>query len=205
MNKAFMPIIAIAGAFLVSDAASSAAAGPAQDGALMCAACHGAQGEGAPDGIPRLAGQNAAYLNHALSMFKGGTRASLVMQPVAESLSDADMRQLAEYFSNQKAPLAGAQTPASPEFVLAGRKLAETGSANAAPCFSCHAADGKGNGARFPAIAGQPAQFVVNRLHEFQVRARGTVPQADTMTAVAATLSERQIEEAAAYLAQLAR
>jgi cytochrome c553 len=74
---------------------------------------------------------------------------------------------------------------------------------NVAPCFSCHAAQGKGNGARFPGIAAEPVQFVINRLHEFQARARGTTPQPGTMTAVAATLDEKQIEAAAAYLAQL--
>jgi cytochrome c553 len=88
--------------------------------------------------------------------------------------------------------------------VLAGKKLAESGSTNAAPCFSCHAAGGSGNGARFPRIAGEPARFVIDRLHEFQARAQGKTPQPGTMTAVAATLNEEQIEAAAAYLSQLA-
>jgi cytochrome c553 len=48
----------------------------------------------------------------------------------------------------------------------------------------------------------RPAQYVVNRLHDFQARAQGTAPQPGTMTAVAATLDERQIEEVAAYLSQ---
>jgi cytochrome c553 len=87
--------------------------------------------------------------------------------------------------------------------VLAGRRLAQTGADNAAACFSCHAAQGAGNGARFPRIAGQPAQFVIDRLHEFQARAREKTPQPGTMTAVAATLEEQQIQEAAAYLSQL--
>ncbi|WP_236002155.1 c-type cytochrome [Paraburkholderia elongata] len=37
-------------------------------------------------------------------------------------------------------------------------------------CFSCHAAGGKGNGARFPSIAGEPAAFAVAHLHEFKAR-----------------------------------
>ena len=77
------------------------------------------------------------------------------------------------------------------------------GAANVDACFSCHAALGKGNGARFPSIAAEPAQFVINRLQEFQARAQGTTPQPGTMTAVAAKLDARQIEAAAAYLAQL--
>jgi cytochrome c553 len=126
-----------------------------------------------------------------------------MMQPIAQNLSDSEIRRLADYFSNQLAALADSGASASPQLVIAGKHLAEMGAADKAACFSCHGAQGKGNGARFPGIAGQPAQFVINRLHEFQARAHGTAPQPGTMTAVAATLDERQIQEAAAYLSQL--
>jgi cytochrome c553 len=174
-----------------------------QNDAATCVACHGMRGEGAPAGVPRLAGQNADYMSHALSMFKAGTRASTIMQPIAKSLSDTRIRELADYFSKQDAPIVDAGAAVSPQLLLAGKRLAEVGAANVAACFSCHAEQGKGNGARFPSIAGEPAQFVINRLHEFQGRAREKVPQPGTMTAVAATLDERQIEESAAYLSQL--
>src|ERR1700724_3002301 len=127
-------------------------------------------------------------------MFKEGARASAIMQSIARTLSDSRMRQLADFYSAQKAPLANAGISASHRLVLAGKQLAESGSTNAAPCFSCHAAGGNGNGARFPRIAGEPARFVIDRLHEFQARAQGKVPQPGTMTAVAATLNEEQIE-----------
>jgi cytochrome c553 len=194
--------VAIASGFLAVHS-TAALADAVQSGAPGCVACHGMRGEGAPGGVPRLAGQNADYLDHALSLFKTGARASAIMQPIAQNLSDTEMRRLADYFSNQHAPLAGASASASPQLVIAGKQLAEMGAADKAACFSCHGAQGKGNGARFPSIAGQSAQFVVNRLHEFQARAKGTAPQPGTMTAVAATLDERQIEEAAAYLSQL--
>jgi cytochrome c553 len=175
------------------------------DGAPMCAACHGPRGEGAANGVPRLAGQNADYLSHALAMFKAGTRDSFTMQPIARTIDDAQTRSLADYFSKQDAPLAEASAPASSELVLAGKQLAENGAGNVPACFSCHAEQGKGNGARFPRIAGQPAQFVANRLHEFQARAQASAPQPGTMTAVAVGLNERQIQEAAAFLSQLER
>jgi cytochrome c553 len=142
-------------------------------------------------------------MNHALSMFKMGTRASAIMQPIARTLSDTQTRQLADYFSNQSAPRVNVAASASPQLVLAGKQLAENGAANVAPCFGCHAAAGKGNGARFPGIAAEPALFVTNRLHEFQARAQGKPPEPGTMTAVAATLDEKQIAAAAAYLSQL--
>jgi cytochrome c553 len=193
-------------------AAASVFAGPFSTGALaaattpqeaaVCVACHGMHGEGNASGVPRLAGQNADYMSHALSMFRDGTRASAIMQPIARTLGDAEIRQLAGYFSRQVAPLADPAS-ASPQLVLAGKRLAESGSPNAAACFSCHGPQGKGVGARFPGIASQPAQFVIDRLHEFQERARGKAPDPGSMTAVSTTLNEQQIEEAAAYLSQL--
>jgi cytochrome c553 len=186
-------------------AQTSVAAGDSGLGAhspsiTTCVACHGALGAGS-GGAPRLAGKNPDYLAHALSMFKAGTRKNAVMQAVAHDLSDSDMRELALYFSKQRPPLARAPQAPSPSLVMAGKQLAEMGAgADVQACFSCHAAGGKGNGARFPSIAGEPAAFIVDRLHEFQARAKAAPAKPGTMTAVAAQLSETQIKEAAAYL-----
>ena len=168
----------------------------------LCGACHGMRGEGQPAGGARLAGQNADYLAHALSMFKAGTRKSAIMRPIAAGLSDAQMRALAVHFSQQQAPVPASGTAFSPALVSRGRQLAEAGAANLAPCFSCHGAKGQGVGARFPGITGQPAQFVIARIHEFQARARNAAPKPGTMTAVAAMMSESQTRAAAAYLSQ---
>ncbi|HEY0803144.1 MAG TPA: c-type cytochrome [Steroidobacteraceae bacterium] len=192
-----------AGVFLTLHTTFALADALAPDGVGTCITCHGAHGEGSSAGAPRLAGQNADYMSHALSMFKAGTRASQIMQPIARTLSDTEMRGLADFFATQKAPLIDAGASASPQLVLAGRQLAETGAANTAACFSCHAAEGKGNGARFPSIAGEPARFLIERLHEFQGRAQSGTSRPGSMTAVAATLDERQIEAAAAYLSEL--
>jgi cytochrome c553 len=194
-------IVATASVLLVAHAPWALADPAAQVEASKCTACHGIHGEGASSGVPRLAGQNADYMNHALSMFKAGTRASAIMQPIARNLSDTEIRPLADYFSKQRTPRLATST--ATELVLAGQQLAENGAANVQACFSCHGAQGKGNGARFPSIAAQPAEFVVSRLHEFQARAQGKTPQPGTMTAVAATLDEKRVEAAAAYLSQL--
>lgn len=181
--------------------------GHAQDAAwrsniAVCASCHGAHGEGSPAGVPRLAGQNTEYLSHALFMFKAGTRASPVMQPIARGLSDADGQALAGYFAAQSAPLADGKLPVSTGLFDVGKRIVATGPT---PCFGCHGVGGQGDGARFPAIAGQPAQFVVDRLHEFQQRARAKAPKPGTMTAVSVGMSEEQIRAYAAYLSRLPR
>src|SRR5260221_3737506 len=66
-----------------------------------CAACHGKPGDKPtlPD-APSLAGQQYEYLVHALNAFRAGTRENAMMGPLAKSLSDADIRGLAEYYSS---------------------------------------------------------------------------------------------------------
>jgi cytochrome c553 len=196
-------VVAMASVFAGPVAMAAASTPPPE--AAMCVACHGAHGEGSATGVPRLAGQNAEYLSHALSMFRDGTRTSAIMQPIARTLNDAQMRELADHFSKQAAPLAHA-APAAQPLVAAGKELSEKGAPpTVAACFSCHGSQGEGNGARFPRIASQPEQFVIDRLHEFQARARAKTPDPGTMTAVSATLNEQQIRETAADLAQLER
>jgi cytochrome c553 len=196
---------ALAGAAMLQAPLVARADSPAaiQVDVTLCVACHGGRGQGTPVGAPRLAGQNADYMAHALSMFKAGARESPIMQPVAAGLSDTQMRALAVYFSRQEVPIPGAGAAMAPVLAPAGKQLAEAGASNVAPCFSCHGAKGQGTGPRFPQIAGQPAPFVIDRLHEFQARARNAVPQPGTMSAVAATMDESQVQAVAAYLSQL--
>ena len=195
----------------IAVAASVTARLPAQAGtpaapaaATTCVACHGAQGAGSASGVPRLAGQNAQYLEHALSTFKAGTRTSSIMQAVASGLSDAEMHDLAIWFAGlHSARAPAAAPPAGP--VRTGKELAEVGAVSdpMPPCFSCHGIGGRGDSPRFPNLAGQPAAYVISRLHEFQARARAKTPDPLTMTDVAAHLNEVQVTQVAAYLATL--
>ena len=91
----------------------------------------------------------------------------------------------------------------APRLIRAGQGLAIHGAPGVPPCFTCHGAQGLGDGGHFPRIAGQPAQFIIDRVHTFQARARDRAPAPGTMTAVAAKLDEQQIREAAAFLSHL--
>jgi cytochrome c553 len=167
----------------------------------VCTGCHGARGEGSSSiGAPRLAGQNVEYMSHALSMFKAGTRASPVMQPIAQGLDDGSIDELTRYFAQQSAPPVDAKAPAAAALLRSGKQFVEAGPA---PCFGCHGEGGRGNGARYPSIVGQPVRFTVDRIHEFQQRARAKTPQPGSMTAVSTMLSEEQIAASAAYLSRL--
>ena len=183
----------------------AADAGPPPSGVALCAACHGGQGEGNAGGVPRLAGQSAAYLQSALQAFRAGTRTSAVMQPIASSLAVDDVQALAAYFAGLHGVPEAAAAPPDPRLVAAGATLALVGAAEdpTPACFSCHGAQGRGDNGRFPSLAGQPASYIVDRLHAFQARARAKLPEPATMTAVAARLSEAQVRQAAAYLSTL--
>jgi cytochrome c553 len=67
-----------------------------------CAACHGADGVSTIASFPKLAGQHRDYLYHALKDYKSGKRKNPLMAGQVQALSDADMMDLAMYFSMQK-------------------------------------------------------------------------------------------------------
>lgn len=94
-------IASVIAAMPFSAQAGDAAAGKAK--AAACAACHGANGIATNPTYPNLAGQNAAYIESALKAYKAGQRAggqAAIMQGMAASLTDADISNLAAYFSS---------------------------------------------------------------------------------------------------------
>ena len=73
-----------------------------QTKAMLCAACHGASGISTGEMWPNLAGQKAGYLTKQLKAFRDGTRTDPTMSAMAKPLSDADIDNLAAYFSSLK-------------------------------------------------------------------------------------------------------
>jgi cytochrome c553 len=65
-----------------------------------CSGCHGIKGISSNPLWPNLAGQKDAYLVKQLKAFRDGTRADPVMAPMAKPLSDADIDNLAAYYSS---------------------------------------------------------------------------------------------------------
>ena len=81
-------------------AAGDAAAGKAK--ATLCAACHGAEGISSTDIWPNLKGQKYGYLVKQIKAFRDGARKDPSMQPMVANLSDADIENLAAWFSSMK-------------------------------------------------------------------------------------------------------
>ncbi len=96
-------LVAVAGSVLLFGASVSMAGGDAAAGkakASMCAGCHGAKGISSNPMWPNLAGQKEAYLAKQLKAFRDGTRKDPTMSGMAKPLSDADIANLAAYFSS---------------------------------------------------------------------------------------------------------
>ena len=94
-------------------------AGKAKVG-VVCAACHGALGASVSDTIPNLAGQKSRYIETQLKALRDGTRKNPIMGTIAAQLSDADIANVAAYFSS----LQGMASLAKSDFLP---NLAKTG------------------------------------------------------------------------------
>ena len=68
--------------------------------AATCQACHGPDGNAGVDPqYPRLTGQYADYIAKALHEYKNDDRKNPIMKGFASTLSDADIDDLAAYYS----------------------------------------------------------------------------------------------------------
>jgi cytochrome c553 len=71
----------------------------------LCVACHGPDGVGITPQYPSLAGQYADYLERALKDYRDGGRKNPIMGGFVADLSDADIKALATYYSDQQPQL----------------------------------------------------------------------------------------------------
>jgi cytochrome c553 len=197
--KAFGILAAVIGAASLSGA--SLAAGNAEAGAakaVVCQACHGANGVSINAEWPNLAGLGADYITQQLVNFKEGKRQNPVMMPNAMTLSHEDMEDLAAYFTNLPSP----SLEADPSFWKAGEKLYRGGDAvrGIPACQACHGATGLGaEAAKFPALHGQQSVYVVKQLTDYASGARTTGPN-NIMQTIAKRLSADDMRNVAAYV-----
>src|ERR1700687_4866550 len=104
MRIAFVGVLSIA--MVCGSLAHAAEAGAAKETAGMCAGCHGENGISQTENIPSLAGQPDQFLQWQLVFFRGGSRKNEQMQPIAEQISNEDIRSLCAYFASLTPPKA---------------------------------------------------------------------------------------------------
>lgn len=66
-----------------------------------CMSCHGPSGHGIPPRFPKVSGQNAAYTNKQLLVFKSGARANdgETMTRIAFRMSEQEIKAVSEYIA----------------------------------------------------------------------------------------------------------
>lgn len=158
--------------------------------AEKCAACHGTDGMSRGPDIPNLTGQKTEYLLSALLEYRKGTRVHAALNQLTAALSEADARNVAAYYSNQKMP-AAAQGSASPSDRIAmGKKSAEG-------CASCHGPDGNASAKGVPSLAGQHPGYLIKAMHTYAEKIRPD----NHMTTRTANLPQSELENIALYFA----
>jgi cytochrome c553 len=173
--------------------AADTSAGKAK--AEVCTACHGENGISQTENIPSLAAQPDLFLQWQLIFFRSGTRKNEQMQPIVETLSNEDVRNLGAYFA--ALPPKKDRTPdADPDLSAKGKQAAA-----GRRCASCHTDNFAGTKG-VARIAGQREDYLVKALHDYKsgVRSGGAMA---AMADVAYPLSEEEIVALAHYLAHL--
>ena len=107
MKKTLASILcALAGAACLVQAAAAQDAKVSDRNTAMCIGCHGIPGykTAFPTTyhVPRIAGQQPGYIVSALKAYKSGERSHPSMRGIATSLTEDDMKKLAEYYGGHK-------------------------------------------------------------------------------------------------------
>lgn len=182
---------------------------------IVCAPCHGPEGQGGAAGdYPRLAGLPYEYLKSQLRAFKARERINIPMFPytVERELNDQDILDVSAYIAEMelqtRLPDMGEhvdgyvrllaakrvlQIPRAPGDVDAGKVLYDEG------CARCHGAMGEGRLPRDPPVAGQYTKYLrkqfVDMLADERLHPR--------MAKIIVPLSEEDVTNLLAYFSIL--
>ena len=190
--------LGVVASVLLSASALADDAGPPY---AACETCHGAAGDAPIPGMmaPKLAGLDARYIVKQLHDFKYGRRTFDAMNSLAKDLSEADIQADADYFARQ------IRTPDE----VTDKVLAEKGEAiikhgirdqTVPACANCHN-DGATGTFRYPRLAGQKPDYVINQLTNFKSGARHN--DFGYMSRVAMRLTDEQIKAVSEYISGL--
>ncbi|MGZ8189670.1 MAG: c-type cytochrome [Methylococcaceae bacterium] len=210
--------LALAGSSSILHAEGNINAG--KEKAQTCSSCHGEDGNSVVSTFPKLAQQHSSYLIKQLQAFKNGSRKDPMMSGMAMGLSDEDMADLAEYYSEQKVSLnslpvlhadededdkpatADAKTSTDNKkntievLISQGSDLYRNGdlTREVSACIACHGPLGEGNKpAAFPALKSQHADYLIKTLSDFKSGARSNNPE-NMMHMIAKKMTDEEIK-----------
>ena len=154
--------------------------------AAGCVKCHGEDGNSTTAGIPSLAGQQPRYLVIAIQEYLQGERKRSPMHAMLPGLSKLDLESLALFFASQ-APAGRTAAPAGDP--VAGEPLT-------AVCGGCHGSHGVSPDSATPSLAAQDPKYLLEATKAYR-----TTRKRETMRAYVAGLSDKDIQNIAAFYA----
>ena len=163
----------------------------------VCGACHTADGSRGSPANPILQGQHPEYLAKQLTEFKAGKRVNAIMQGMAATLSETDIKNVAAFYASKQAKPGFAK---SKDTVALGEKIYRGGLAdrNVTACAGCHGPTGSGIPSQYARLRGQHADYTEAQLKAFRDGVRKNSLQ---MMGVVAKLNDKEIKAVADYIA----
>lgn len=166
-----------------------------------CSRCHDtASATPTSPYVPRIAGQDEAYLKRALQDYQDDSRQSGFMEPVASDLNEEQIDRLASYYASLTPFFhPPKQTSSAAERDL-GHQLAEHGDRThkVPACNSCHGRKGRED---YPRLGGQSEQYIRQQLQIWRHGGRDKTPHGAMMAVVAKRMTEQQVTTAASFYA----
>ncbi|MGV0006057.1 MAG: c-type cytochrome, partial [Candidatus Porifericomitaceae bacterium WSBS_2022_MAG_OTU9] len=151
---------------------------------------------------PSLAGQHRQYTVRQLQHFRDGRRVNEQMSAMATNLSDADIADIATWYSSQTGKWA---SPNSVKAAQLGERIYRVGNETSGvpACIGCHGANGQGNPlAKYPVLAGQHAKYTENQLRQFHEGHRDNDDNA-VMRSIAGKMTNFEIRAVSEYISGL--
>jgi cytochrome c553 len=158
--------------------------------AAACAGCHGESGNSRLENTPSLAGHPAPYLTIQLILFREEQRRHEVMTPIAKTLADEDIEQLAKFYAGLKREKA--EGAVDTELAKRGEQIAAVHR-----CGTCHLPDYSGR-EQIPRLAGQRRDYLLKTMRDYKAGVRSGLD--GMMTEVLHEVREEQLQTLAAYL-----
>ena len=152
-----------------------------------CASCHGDDGNASVAANPGLAGQHDDYLIASMQAYLDGTRDDAMMKASLKSFEPSQIEDIAYFYA--------AAIPAAAAAPGKGDPLA--GMAVAAPCASCHGADGNSSDPKNPRLAGLSAKYLIAAIEQYKDGTRKHSVMHDKVLA----LRDEDVKNVAAYYA----
>lgn len=170
--------------------------------AVTCFGCHGENGNSAVPQFPKLAGQNAIYIEKQIHNYQTGRLNHQLMVTLAASMSDEDIADIAAYYASQ--PMMKGSQPSNNAL---GKKLYENNdlARMQVRCSNCHGITGKGLNPvnpEYPVIGGQHKDFLISQLAKFKKGARNN-SFGGVMNTTVHRLTDAELDALADYISGL--